>query len=60
MRFRDGPAAVSRRISQTDVRDWGKEAGCFQAIATETVKPCGSREGMQSAEPGSQKTYQHS
>ena len=34
------------------------EVGCFQAIATQTVQPCGSREGMQSAEPGSQKTYQ--
>ena len=38
----------------------GREVGCYQAIATETVKPCGSREGMQSAELGSQKTYQHS
>ena len=35
-----------------------REVGCFQAIATETVQPCGLREGMQSTEPGSQKTYQ--
>ena len=34
------------------------EVGCYQAIATQTLETCGSREGMQSAELGSQKTYQ--
>ena len=34
------------------------EVGCYQAIATKAVEPCGSREGMQPAELGSQKTYQ--
>ena len=38
----------------------GREVGCYQAIAIHMVKPCGSREGMQSAESGSQKTYQYS
>jgi len=36
----------------------GREVDCYQAIATHTVFPCGLREGMQSAELGSQKTYQ--
>ena len=49
-----------RRCIQANFPDWEREVGCYQAIATETVKPCGSREGMQSAELGSQKTYQHS
>ena len=34
------------------------EAGCDQAIAMARRKPCRSREGMQPAELGSQKTYQ--
>ena len=38
----------------------GAEAGCFQAIAMVRRKPRRSREGMQPAEPGSQKTYQRS
>jgi len=45
VRFRDGPAAVTRRRGRL-----------FRAIATHIR----SREGMQPAEPGSQKTYQTS
>jgi hypothetical protein len=45
VRFRDGPAAVSRRSQPVDRRNW-EQAGCYRAIAsTSALRPC-SREGV--------------